>query len=177
LRALARHGVLNGGATGWNWTIRETGERLGSIHITSTGSVLWLDFSIKGKPIRQTVVLSRTECHFGGSRPWFQCPRCLARVGVLFLRGGLFGCRHCGGIVYGSQSDGVIGRSWRKIRRLESHLGPGWRRPKGMHQRTHARLMSAILALELARDEALDDAITRMNEQLRRIGDRHGFRR
>jgi hypothetical protein len=176
VRALARHGVLNGGATGWNWTIRETGERVGSIRVTSTGTVLWLDFSVNGKPTRQTVVLARTECHFGGSRPWFQCPRCLTRVGVLFLRGGLFGCRHCGGIVYGSQSEDPFGRSWRKQHRLEARLGPGWRRPKGMHERTRSRLVSTILELELAREEAMEVEMARLNEALRRIGDRFGFR-
>ncbi len=52
--------------------------------------------------------LTRTPCHFGGRRWWFICPlvkngyACNRRVGVLYLGGKYFGCRHCHNLTYES---------------------------------------------------------------------------
>ncbi len=59
-----------------------------------------LDYKIK---------LVTTLCNYGGKRYWFICPLskngqyCGRRVGVLFLIGKYYGCRHCGEIAYNSQ--------------------------------------------------------------------------
>ena len=53
--------------------------------------------------------LTTTACNYGGKRYWFICPLskngkyCGRRVGVIYLIGKYFGCRHCGEIAYDSQ--------------------------------------------------------------------------
>lgn len=51
------------------------------------------------------VSIDYTECHFGGERPWFRCPRCHDRVGKLYstTRSDEFICRDCGDLIYRSQ--------------------------------------------------------------------------
>ena len=61
-------------------------------------------------------------------------------------------CRHCQGIAYASQSDDVLGRAWRRQRKVEARLGENEQRPKGMHQTTHERLLSAIDNCEYVKD-------------------------
>ncbi len=96
-----------------------------------------------------------TPCTYGGTRPWFVCPIRGERVATLFLRGGRFAWRHCQRIVYASQSDDALGRTWRKQQRFEAELGEHWQRPKSMHQTTHSRLLSIIWDWEERREEAL----------------------
>jgi hypothetical protein len=60
-------------------------------------------------------LLTFTECRYGGQRPWFLCTAfsggqcCLRRVAVLYLdsRTNRFACRHCCGLTYASQKEGV----------------------------------------------------------------------
>ncbi len=55
--------------------------------------------------------LVTTRCHFGGSRYWFRCSLvkngvpCNRRVGVLYMDGDYFGCRHCHNLAYKSQNE------------------------------------------------------------------------
>jgi len=55
------------------------------------------------------IELTTTPCNYGGKRYWFICPLskngkyCGRRVGVIYLIGKYFGCRHCGEIAYNSQ--------------------------------------------------------------------------
>jgi len=55
------------------------------------------------------IELTNTSCNYGGKRYWFICPLskngqyCGRRVGVLYLIGKYYGCRHCGEIAYYSQ--------------------------------------------------------------------------
>ncbi len=57
------------------------------------------------------VPLVATRCHLGGFRFWFKCPlsingvTCNRRVGVLYLDGDYFGCRHCHNLAYRSQHE------------------------------------------------------------------------
>lgn len=58
---------------------------------------------------RQTLCLvktTRTECYFGGSRPWFKCILCDKRAGVLYLNeeGSHLFCRGCSNLRYRSQA-------------------------------------------------------------------------
>ena len=55
------------------------------------------------------IPLVTTECRYGGVRFWFRCThrkkdgeRCYNRVGVLYLKNGLFACRKCHELVYES---------------------------------------------------------------------------
>ena len=176
VRELQRHGVLQStGYFGWHWTNTCSGEETGSIGITASAGSLRLNFSSNGTPVTQYVHLDRTPCHFGGTRAWLCCPRCSRRVGVLYLRGGNFMCRRCGRLAYASQSDDVMGSSWRRQHRLERRLDDDLARPKGMHHRTHQALIQGILQCHHARDLALAGFITRMNSRLRKLGDDLGI--
>ena len=98
-----------------------------------------------------TVDLEWTDCHYGGQRPWFQCPNrcCGKRVAILYISGSI-GCRQCQGLVYESQRENVCNRSSRAADKLRDRLG--WKRgflhgegyrPKGMHRATFERLASS----------------------------------
>lgn len=158
-----REGIFNAGrAGGWAWKDADTGETLASIGYRGQGRAVVLNFAVNGQPVTQHITELRTACHYGGSRSWFECPRCRRRVGVLFLRGAAgFVCRHCGGVAYSSQSEDECGRSWRKQHKAERCLLDGWRRPKGMHRATRAKLLEIIWACEERRDDALAAYVAR----------------
>lgn len=56
------------------------------------------------------IPLTTTPCYFGGKRYWFTCPwyvshiYCGRRVGVLYLSGKYFACRHCNDLSYSSRN-------------------------------------------------------------------------
>jgi hypothetical protein len=53
------------------------------------------------------ISIERTECHFGGERPWFQCPECHSRKAKLYKPpngADRFLCRDCHGLLYRSQT-------------------------------------------------------------------------
>ncbi len=162
VRKLARSQVLAGGMFSWRWTNSASGEESGSITIFSRPDGLRLSFSQNGQPCGHEVGIVRTDCHYGGTRPWLLCPPCGKRVAVLYLRGGRFICRHCARVVYASQSEDVIGRAWRRQGKLEARLGDHWQRPKGMHRATCSKLLAAIWDCEELRDRALEDFAQRM---------------
>src|SRR5690606_23739442 len=100
-----------------------------------------------------------TACHFGGRRPWFSCPKCGRRTGIMYLWY-IPRCRKCAQLVYASQSEDAVNRSWRHTTKLEARLAGGkekrdFRRPKGMHLDTYRRLMRAYVQEQTNRDEAL----------------------
>jgi hypothetical protein len=172
VRRWHRKGMLWAGSAGtWAWTNTETGERRGSIGYRVESGAVRLDYSTDNKPSGQTVELTYTRCNYGGARPWFVCPIRFERVAVLYLRAGRFACRHCQRLTYASQSGDSIDRTWRKQYKAEEKLGENWQRPKGMHRRTHERLMSVIWDCEQRRDEALSlhlAALTRRYPSLSR---------
>jgi hypothetical protein len=57
------------------------------------------------------VPLTTTPCWFGGKRYWFICPMsrdgkyCGKRVGVLYMGGDYFACRHCYDLTYNSKNE------------------------------------------------------------------------
>lgn len=155
IQDLARRKLLGGAFFTWRWSNSYTGEEVGSIGIATTADCVRLNFNSNGEPIHQELQTVRTPCHFGGSRPWWQCPRCRRRVGVLYLRNSSFMCRRCGRVAYASQTEDEMGRAWRKQRKAERQLGENWQRPKGMHRRTFEKLINFILDCEEQRDAAL----------------------
>jgi hypothetical protein len=93
----------------------------------TSGNIVWKNdqftvwYSLSTKPddmyinlthgdLNYRVELVTTLCHLGGVRFWFICPLvrddkpCGRRVGVLYKAGKYFGCRHCYGLQYHSQS-------------------------------------------------------------------------
>lgn len=167
VRHWQREGILRAGCSGsWQWTDRETGEVRSAVLYRSSGGSVTLSYSIGEKSCSQTVWLSRSECNYGGSRPWFICPIRGERVAVLYLRAGRFACRHCQRLVYASQSDDLIGRTWRREHKAEAKLGEGWQRPKGMHQTTRERLLGIIVECQEQRHGALADFLAVMTRRL-----------
>lgn len=57
----------------------------------------------KEKQIDTQIMLLQTECNYGGTRYWFECPKCYQRVGVLYHRSGKLACRHCQHLTYASK--------------------------------------------------------------------------
>lgn len=161
VRELARREMLAGGSFTWRWTNTRTGELVGAISITTWPGEARLHYLHDGQPVSDRVEIAPSACHYGGTRPWFLCPRCSRRVAVLFLRSGRFKCRHCSQVAYASQSEDVIGRAWRRQAKLEARLGANWQRPKGMHHETRDKLVTAILACEELREFELAAFIER----------------
>lgn len=118
-------------------------------------------FSEGWRDIQQEVQLTRSACHFGGSRAWFICPRCSRRTVMVYLHGWP-ACRKCSRLVYPSQSEDGIDRSWGRTHRIMQRLGQGGdgphavpRRPKGMRRATFERLWEAWCREVEYRDEAM----------------------
>ena len=155
VRRWQRDGLLRPGGFGWQWTDPTTGEERASIGVQVGGAFLRLQYNADGRAVDERVALETTACHFGGSRHWFRCPGCLRRCALLYLRGGRFRCRLCQRIAYRSQSVDLTGRAWIKQAKAEAKLGGSWSRPRGMHRRTHERLLQTIHACEDMREEAL----------------------
>jgi hypothetical protein len=154
VRWMRRNGHLSGYSSG-TLSYSIGGERVGSIGYSVRSDMLTLNYTLNGEPKRREVPIRRTPCRFGGSRSWLACPHCWRTCAVLYLRRGGFYCRRCAQVSYESQSEDPICRSWRKQQKAEARLEENWRRPKGMHRRTHERLLSVIFACEEAREDLL----------------------
>lgn len=118
--------------------------------------------------VAQRIAIIRTPCHYGGSRPWFACPACGRRCAIVYLWGRPK-CRTCGRLVYRSQSEDAIGRSWKRTERIMERLGQVQegphaipRRPKGMRQATFDRLWRAWLREDERREEMMVAFLIRM---------------
>jgi hypothetical protein len=104
----------------------------------------------------QDVYFDFTPCHYGDQRKWFLCPRCNARVAVLYGAGTYFYCRHCYQLPYSSQNLGELNRMIEQKHKLGKRIfehyenGVGWGKKKGMHATTFNRLHAKYLAYEQA---------------------------
>lgn len=158
IRQLHRGGHLKHGRTiSWQWSNVASVEAM--IEPRSLTLQRWRVERKDWQPIHHVIGIVQTACHFGGARPWFQCPRCYRRVAVIYF-GGWPACRQCRDLRYPSQSQDAFGRTWRKSHRLENRLAGGsgeWngRRPKGMRRATFERLCDAHEDLERQRDGML----------------------
>ncbi len=93
------------------------------------------------------VEMDWTRLPSGGKRPWFLCPSCGRRCGVLYSLGSRIICRKCGGLTYESQNEPRHFRALRKAQKILGRLGgsanmaePFPSRPRYMHRRTYQRL-------------------------------------
>ena len=152
IRRWRRDGLLEPWRTfGWQWSL--DGEAVASIRVQAEDRKLRLMYRQRSageewRDMDYTVFLDWTDCHLGGSRPWFLCPArgCGRRVAILF-GGAVFVCRHCHQLAYPSQNEDASDRAARRAERIRAKLGwppsilNGWHnKPKGMHWRTFERL-------------------------------------
>ena len=163
---MAANGFLTPGRSfPWVWSM--DGNQVASIQVQVTDSQMRLQYSYQGAARSFPVYLTRTACNYGGSRLWACCPRCRGRVGILYLTAGAWSCRKCSRLSYPSQSDDQTARAWRAQSKIETRLAGGkgewngWRKPKGMHQKTFDQLRERIFQLEEMRDRLLCDFATR----------------
>ena len=166
MRDLQRDGAFKYAAA----TVGLTWANGANIRAHVAGDSVTLEYRFKfaegWRDISKRVVIDRTPCHYGGARLWFLCPRCHRRTASLYLRGWP-GCRKCSRLVYASQSDDALARSWRRTRKLERRLSGGagewdYRRPKGMRLATFERLREALWREEEFRDVAMALFVARM---------------
>ncbi|MDG4594674.1 MAG: hypothetical protein P9F75_03105 [Candidatus Contendobacter sp.] len=67
---------------------------------------------------------------------------------AILYGGAIFACRHCYRLAYPSQREAPHDRAAQRANKIRARLGwepgilngPGWCKPKGMHQRTYERL-------------------------------------
>lgn len=180
VRSLARDGVLQAGyVCQWFWS--RDGEKVASIGIKSETHSIRLIYNANGEPQDYRVRLDWTACHYGGSRAWLICPAvgCGRRVAKLY-GGAIFACRHCHQLNYASQqwsrADRANNSSWRLRRKMGWDLG--WMdcpaeclpRPKGQHQKTHARHIARLQRYEADADASFEAVTARLSERLKRLG-------
>jgi hypothetical protein len=175
VRRWHREGLLQAGQLfPYSWQYGE--EPFGGIRVSTEADAAILMFRAKNwqdsdwKDVEQRVLITWTECHLGGRRPWFVCPVftngrfCGRRVALLYGAGELFACRHCYNLAYASQQEALRFRGLGKARKIRMRLGGGPNlldkfpsKPRGMHWRTYDRLCHAYdvlagrLGLSLAR--------------------------
>ena len=142
IRRWHRGGDLNAvSAFNWRWT--RDGVATGNINVVFEAGVVRLIYSIQNhadqwRDASQAITVTTTPCHYGGSRSWFACPICRARVAVLYMRAGRFACRHCNRISYASQSGSARGRICTRYHKLEALLDEG--KPKWQRWATFDKL-------------------------------------
>ena len=168
IRQLHRRGLLRpGSAFSWHWS--RGGEPSGSISVCAEPESLSLDYRWTprgGEPIPRVTsfLISHTNCHFGGLRPWLICKWCCRRCAIVYgVSGdGYFGCRRCLKLGYSSEVEDLMGRLWRKKRKLEAKFDDSEAKPKWMRMRTYERIWSKINAIEERNDEVCMAGIMRL---------------
>lgn len=164
IRYMRKQGLLRPGYAGTlTWTCG--GEDTGHINYRMEVNRLILSYRFREhggewEPVDEAVWLDRTPCHYGGERLWFLCPHCNKRVAVLYGAHKRFLCRACYRLPYSSQMTGEIDRLIEKKHKLGKQIfqdydGDGWRKRKGMHQKTFDRLYLKYRWLDMKIDEGI----------------------
>lgn len=126
---------------------RNSGRTFQSL-IESKEKAVRLVYKHAGEKLSYSIPLTYSECNYGGKRPWFVCPNknCSKRVGVLFLRGKYFLCRHCHNLAYETQNMSEQFRLLEKAQNIRERIDGSTStverfpsRPKGMHMRTYLK--------------------------------------
>jgi hypothetical protein len=136
-----------------------------------------IEITVPGKEIHTTAVeLDTTAQHFGGSRVWWKCPCCHARVGVLYWNW-RWQCRKCAELVHPSTRQSESSLAYGKVNRARRKLGwgggllsPMAGRKKGMHRRTYARLMQQLAEVSVAAAGAGDAVFERLKKRMKGMG-------
>jgi hypothetical protein len=138
-------------------------ERVASVGILGGSTKVHLHYrqqsfgETEWRQVAQDVSILWRPNRFGGRTPTFACPHCGRSVLHIYLAGGANACRHCLKLTYESRRSRTYDRMATTVHKLRSRLGghPGFDeiiapRPKGMHQRTYARICDKIHSLERA---------------------------
>lgn len=121
------------------------GERIGGAALRAEEDALNVAYS-DGQHFAYRVRIVRAPCRLGGSRPWFLCPTCDARVAVLYIRGPL-NCRRCHRLGYRSQK---LGPMWRTQLRVDRFI-ERWEKlaaSRRLRPATESRLQEELDRLE-----------------------------
>lgn len=119
IKELSRGGYLTPFSK-YDWVWRtDKGTQQTTVAITVLQDSLRVVFPIGAQLVHQTIQLTYSLGPQGGRRPWFACPTCQRRVGVLYHAEGLpFRCRTCCDLAYPSQyrsRDQSYGRQFQDI--------------------------------------------------------------
>lgn len=175
VNVMLRDGCLAPGASAcMTWT--RDGEEFAKIGTAAAADGVVLSYEANGTPCEDRVGLEWKPCHFGGRRPYFQCPSCGRRAEKLY--GPRFKCRKCANVVYPCQRESGYHRSSRRADRLRMKLGGASgitdqipEKPKWMRWATYDRLVA-----EIDKAEAMaDDFTLRLIERLYRRYPETGF--
>jgi hypothetical protein len=163
---LHRNNILYSGCSctlSWKRNGRPWGEI--RIEVEATSLVLIYHYAGYGEEcdVEELISLDWTRCFYGGTRPRFRCPSCGRRVGVLFLGGSNFLCRHCYHLSYSSQNEDETSRMNRKANKLRQRLGEErWQKPKGMHTKTYDRLRRRLSRADMLADILIDREVGKL---------------
>lgn len=152
VRRLKKLGSLvPGKSVDWVWQFSQTSTA--SVRITIWDVGIALSYKVSGSGSnewnekRYAIPVEWTSCHLGGSRPWFRCPAeaCARRVAILYLKTGMFLCRHCHNLSYSSQKESDTDRLASNVNKIRRRLGweegvlndPLRSKPKGMRWKTY----------------------------------------
>lgn len=87
----------------WVWRTNK-GTHMETVQIVVRESVVELWFQLGSSQVIQRVSLVYSTSPHGGKRPWFACPQCQRRVGILYhVPAHPFFCRRCCDLAYPSQ--------------------------------------------------------------------------
>lgn len=120
-----------------------------------------------GAAATYTLRVLPTLCHYGGSRPWLECPQrgCGKFATRLYFHGLVMLCRECAGLSYPSQTRGPTERRLARIQAIRQKLnapsGPRLKKPARMHEKTYLRLMRELRALEQEAAATIDERVPR----------------
>jgi hypothetical protein len=148
IRELSKKGSLQPGDNGlveWTRSGNPTGILCYRALEDGIRLIYWYRYNGTWKQVEETLDYDFSDCHFGGVRQWFICPRCSNRVAVIYA--GHFACRKCLNLVYESQRENSFLRSIRRWEKTVKKLGGDrWTtgipdRPRYMHRKTYFRLL------------------------------------
>ena len=91
--------------------------------LTSFSIQDWTQGQRWGDAVAGDVEMDWTRLPSGGKRPWFLCPSCGRRCGVLYSLRSHIICRKCGGLSYESQNEPRHFRALRKAQKIRVRLG------------------------------------------------------
>lgn len=120
------------------------------------------------RDVENVVPLTWTTPNYGGKRPWFLCPYCSRRVGVVVIGGGDVKCRRCRGLGYAVCNEAPYDRHIRRRSRVVRRLGGEAKgglfttvpdKPPRMHWATYARLVGRYREADIAACRAMEQTL------------------